>query len=209
MAFHDYHLTGKWRVLGQITEVYDLIATMEDYPAWWPAAFTHVLEIQPGDAAGIDKVDRFESRAWLPYLLRWHANVVSAERPRAFSFEAWGDLEGTGSWQFEQNGAWCDVTFDWQLRANKPFVRWLSPLLRPFFAANFRSLLDKGEASLRLELARRHAPDPAARQRLPAPPPATSMPAAPLVLGLGAVAAFILWRGTRHRSRRMTQKAIA
>jgi hypothetical protein len=184
-----------------VSEVYDLISTTEEYPRWWPAAFTYVLEIQTGDETGVDKVDRFESRGWLPYSLRWHANVTESERPKMIAFEAWGDLEGPGSWRFEQNGAWCALSFDWQLTANKPAIRLLSPVLKPLFDANFRSQFEKGESSLRLELARRHAADAVQRARLPAPPPLTSMPIAPLLAGAGAVIVFALWRRSSGRRR--------
>jgi hypothetical protein len=133
--------------------------------------------------------------------LRWHANVTRTERPTGFDFEAWGDLEGPGRWRFEQNGAWCDLSYDWRLHANKPAVRLLSPLLKPLFAANFQSLFDKGETSLRLELARRQA-DEAQRRGLPSPPPLTSMPVTPLLVGAGALVALALWQGGRRRHRR-------
>jgi hypothetical protein len=137
--------------------------------------------------------------------LRWHANVTRAERPTGFDFEAWGDLEGPGSWRFDQDGAWCDLIYDWRLRANKPAVRLLSPVLKPLLAANFRSLFDKGETSLRLELARRHASE-AQRQGLPSPPPLTSVPVAPLLVGVGALVAFTLLRRSAKRRQWMSSE---
>ena len=187
MAFNDYHITARWRVMAPCDEVYDILTDTADYARWWPAAFTDALQIQPGDASGVDRVDRFESRSWLPFSLLWHANVVETARPRHWRFEAWGDLEGPGSWRFKQNGVWCDIDFDWQVRARKPVMRLLSPLLKPLFVANFQSYLRKGESSLRLEIARRHYALPAERLAALKPPPLSTIPSAPLLAGIGAL----------------------
>jgi len=50
-----------------------------------------------------------------------------------------------------------NLTYDWRIRAEKPLLRWLSPLLKPLFAANHRWAMAQGERSLARELARRAA----------------------------------------------------
>ena len=67
---------------------------------------------------------------------------------------AWGDFDGTGRWTFEQDGAFVNITYDWNIRAEKPLLRYLSFLMKPIFAANHRWAMAQGEACLRQELAR-------------------------------------------------------
>ncbi|MEP7357651.1 MAG: hypothetical protein ABI847_10460 [Anaerolineales bacterium] len=55
----------------------------------------------------------------------------------------------------------------------------------------------KGEKSLKLELARRHAGNEAERALIPAPPPATQVPVSTLAIGLLATAARV-WLVTRR-----------
>ncbi len=62
------------------------------------------------------------------------------------------------------------ITYDWKVRGDKPLLRYLSFLLRGVFAANHHWAMAKGEESLRLEIARRHAPTPEARALIPPPP---------------------------------------
>lgn len=194
---NQYRFVSHWRVLASIEEVYDVVSRSADLPRWWPAAFTDSLEIQSGDETGVARVVRLESRGWLPYALHWHIAVDSADRPHGFSVKAWGDFEGRGVWSFEQEGAWANVTYDWQVRVNKPLVRFLSPLLRPLFASNHRWAMQKGEESLRIELARRRAGDDAARRAVPLPPGPVEFPTVPVAIGLAVLVGLFLLRRRR------------
>jgi hypothetical protein len=204
LPLNNYRLTGSWRVLGRIDEVYEVLSTPVDFPRWWPAAFRDVLEIQPGDEHGIDRVDRFESRGWLPVFVRWHTSVEDATPPAFLDIKAWGDIDGRGEWRLVQNGAWTDLTYDWRLRLHKPVLRFLSPLLRPALAASLRSAMDRGEESLRLELARRNAANAVERAGLPSPPVQGEAPVLPLVLAGAGVAAALIWSRRRRPSPRST-----
>ena len=84
-----------------------------------------------------------------------------------------GDFNGRGIWTLEQDGGFVNVTYDWKLRADKPLLSALSFLFKPIFSANHRWAMEKGEESLKLELARRHARTPEEAARIPAPPAPT------------------------------------
>jgi len=80
---------------------------------------------------------------------------------------------------FQPDGDWLNVTYDWKIRAEKPLLRLLSPVLKPIFAMNHRWAMARGEESLRLELLRRRTTDLAQRARItgtPAPTPAQALP---------------------------------
>jgi hypothetical protein len=66
------------------------------------------------------------------------------------------------------------VVYDWRISAEKGLLKKLSFLMKPIFAANHRWAMARGEESLKLELARRHAAgDATVLAAIPAPPPAT------------------------------------
>jgi hypothetical protein len=67
----------------------------------------------------------------------------------------------------------CEVTYDWQIRAEKPLLRWLTPVLRPLFSFNHEWAMRKGEESLKLELQRRRAPTENEKTKIALPPPPT------------------------------------
>jgi hypothetical protein len=109
------------------------------------------------------------AKGFLPYTLRITFETMESRYPNGITLKASGDLEGVGIWSFVQNGPYVDVTYDWRVKANKPVVRFLSFLLKPVFAANHRWTMARGEESLKLELARRHAGTSDEKARIPAP----------------------------------------
>jgi len=203
----EYRFVSQWRALGTVQEVADLLADTLELPRWWPSTYLEAEELERGDERGVGKRVRLHTKGWLPYTLRWELEVTESRYPYGFSIVARGDLAGEGFWTFEPAGAWTLASYDWHVRAEKPLLAALSPLLRPLFEANHRWAMARGEESLELELARRRAATPAERARIPPPPlPTTSSPM-PVLAGAvaSALAAYGLARlvaGARRRRRR-------
>ncbi|GIV97083.1 MAG: hypothetical protein KatS3mg057_1740 [Herpetosiphonaceae bacterium] len=189
MATNDYHFVTTWRVEGTVEEVAEIIGDPIRLVHWWPSVYLDVQELAPGDERGVGRVIALYTKGWLPYTLCWQFRVTESTS-HGFTLEAWGDFTGRGIWTFRQDGPWVDITYDWKIRADKPLLRYLSPLLKPIFSANHHWAMAKGEESLRLELARRRAATPEARDRIPDPPGPT--PTSPLPLLAGAVAALVV-----------------
>jgi hypothetical protein len=184
MTANNYHFITRWRVEGQIEEVADILGDARDLARWWPSVYLEVRELQPGDERGVGRVVDLYTKGWLPYTLRWQFRVTESHYPHGFTLEAQGDFVGRGIWTFEQAAVWVDVTYDWEIRADKPLLRTFSFILKPVFAANHRWAMASGEESLRLELLRRHAATPEARASIPPPPPPTTN--APFLAGVAA-----------------------
>jgi hypothetical protein len=212
MSSSEYQFVTRWRVVGTVDEVSQILEKPEDLPRWWPSVYLEARTVSgpaQGEGDGVGRVVRLRTKGWLPYTLSWQLKVVESRRPHGFTIESSGDFVGRGVWTFEQDGAWVDITFDWRLRVEKRGVKELSPLLKPIFSANHRWAMSRGEESLKLELARRRS-DAAGRAVAPAPPGPTFASPWPLLLGaaavlLGAVAlagAFARSRRSRRRSRR-------
>lgn len=163
MTHNTYHLVTRWRVAATVEEVSTVLKNTPDLVRWWPTVYLDVQELEPGDAHGVGKAVSLHTRGWLPYTLRWQFRVTESREPYGYTLEAWGDLVGRGIWIFEQDGAWVNITYDWQVRADKPLLRALSLLLKPVFAANHRWAMAQGERSLRAELVRRRALTPASK----------------------------------------------
>lgn len=191
MAINDYHFITHWRVQGTLQEVAAVISDGDHLARWWPAVYLDVTEVAPGDESGLGKEIELYTKGWLPYTLRWRFRV-SEIRERSFTLQASGDFSGRGIWSFEQDGPWVNITYDWQIRANKPLLRWLSFLLKPIFAANHHWAMRVGEESLKLELARRRATTAEERSRIPPPPAPTTTSSLPLFASI-AVALGLLY----------------
>jgi len=111
--------------------------------------------IKTGDPEGVNRIVGFEMRGWLPYTLRWQLRCTEAQKPHGFASESSGDFVGRGVWSFKQDGPTVDIIFDWKVQTEKPFLRYFSFLLKPFFTANHNWVMKKWEESLKAELIRR------------------------------------------------------
>jgi hypothetical protein len=203
MAANNYHFITRWRVEGQIEEVADILGDARGLARWWPSVYLEVRELQPGDERGAGRVVDLYTKGWLPYTLRWQFQVTESRYPHGFTLAAQGDFVGRGIWTFEQAGAWVDVIYDWEIRADKPLLRTFSFMLKPMFAANHRWAMARGEESLRLELLRRRAATPEERASIPPPPPATTN--APFLAGVAA--SLVLAAGAGYRAVRRKGRA--
>ncbi len=196
MATHDYHFITDWQVIGTIEEVATIIGDAEGLARWWPSVYLDVKVTDPGDSSGVGKVVDLYTKGWLPYTLRWQFKVTASDPPHTFSLDAYGDFNGRGIWTFRQNGDFVDIEYDWRIRADKPLLKYLSFMMKPFFSANHRWAMARGLESLKLELLRRRARSPEEDAAIPPPPaPSTIAPglavaslAAGVALAVAAVA---------------------
>lgn len=175
MPTNEYRFIDRWRVEGTVEEVSEIIENGKDLSRWWPSVYLEVEELEPGGEGGLGKLISLRARGFLPYTLRINFLTVETRSPHGFTLKATGDLEGTGIWTFEQDGPFVNITYDWKIEANKPVIRTFSFLLKPIFAANHRWTMARGEESLKLELARRHARSAEEAARI-GPPPGPTFP---------------------------------
>ena len=166
----EYHFITHWQVEGTVEEVSDILEDVESLVRWWPSVYLDVKVLEPGGERGVGKLVSLYTKGWLPYTLRWQFRVTESRYPYGYTLQAWGDFEGRGIWTLEQAGRIANITYDWQILANKPLLRTLSFLLRPIFSANHRWAMARGEESLKLELARRRASTLEEASLIPSPP---------------------------------------
>ncbi|PJE36521.1 polyketide cyclase [Pseudooceanicola lipolyticus] len=150
-------LQTHWQVPARIEEVSDILDDAEALPRWWGEVYLAADIIAPGGPDGIGRRVKFHTRGWLPYTLRWVAELVAVDRPHSWTIRASGDLIGQGIWHLTQQGPVADIHYAWRVEVGKPLLRPVTPLLWPAFAANHRWAMAKGLAGLRRELARRRA----------------------------------------------------
>lgn len=187
---NEYTFRTVWRVTGSAAEIAHVIADGADLVRWWPSVYLKAVVLEAGDETGVGRTIDLYTKGLLPYTLRWSFIVTEVEMEKRLALTATGDFVGHGVWTFEQEGETAVVTYDWQVRADKPLLRRLSFLMRPIFEANHRWAMAMGERSLVLELQRRHAASPEARAAVPPPPGPTSP--LPFYAGSAAVGAFLV-----------------
>ena len=155
MPANEYAFLTHWRVNAPVELVYDILKDGKDYVRWWPDVYLNAEHIPSGDPNGVGDQVVLLTKGWLPYRLRWTATAVRRERPHTIEISASGDFVGRGIWQLQQDGEICDIKFDWRLRADKPLLRWLSPIFKPIFKWNHKWAMNWGLIRLQQEIARR------------------------------------------------------
>ena len=149
---NEYRFVDRWFVPAPLEEAYDVVGDTVRYPDWWGDVFVDVEG--DGGPPRPGRHVRIVSRGFLPYLLRWEAEVVDAEAPRTFGFTMTGDFVGSGSWTFEPVEAGTDAVFEFRPRVEKAGVKQLSPLLKPLFRWNHRWAMERGERGIAALFAR-------------------------------------------------------
>lgn len=166
MPNNDYVFVEEWFIPAPIEAVWNVIADARALPEWWRGVY---LEAEPLDDAGdeprVGARVRGKARGFLPYRLNFIIESTELIRPNLVAVRVDGDL--TGSWRAalsERDGG-THVDLEERVRADKPVLRILSPLLKPLFAANHRWTTPRGEAGLRAYLATRGQLNPGAGER--------------------------------------------
>jgi hypothetical protein len=155
----EYGFLDRWFVPHPLERVFDVIGDTLSYPDWWSDVF---LEAS-GDPGPPEPGRRTSvvARGFLPYRLRFTLEVVEVERPTRIASRLSGDFEGSGEWRLRESEGGTACELEWRPIVNKPFVRQLTPVLRPLFRSNHEWTMRRGQRHIVRLLA--DAPEGAAR----------------------------------------------
>jgi len=88
----------------------------------------------------------------LPYSLSFDVETVRLEKHRAIEGRAFGELDGTGLWTFEETSQGTTARYLWRVEVTKQWMRLMAPALAPVFAWNHHKVMGWGEADARKRL---------------------------------------------------------
>jgi uncharacterized protein YndB with AHSA1/START domain len=123
----------EWDVDARQEAVFAALADTRTYPRWWRPVYLAV-EADCEPAVGCESRQEFKGR--LPYHLKTRSKIVRYEPPDELEVEVVGDLTGRGIWTLTRRDGVVHVRFDWRVIADRPLLRYLTPLLRPLFRFN-------------------------------------------------------------------------
>ena len=189
MPANEYYFVSHWRVPATPQEIYDILKDPSTLPQWWPAGF---LSAEPHTFADGAQGVSVATQGWLPYVLRFTMRELANDPPGSLVIEAEGDLNGRGIWTLMPDGDFTNVTYDWRVSVEKPFVKVMSPVLKPLFKSSHDWIMSKGEKSILLELQRRRAVSDAVRDTVAPPPGPNSIPLVPIAGGVVLVGLWLL-----------------
>jgi uncharacterized protein YndB with AHSA1/START domain len=136
-----------WDIATPLPAVWEAISQPEDWPRWWPYVAAVEL-LRAGDADGLGAVRRFEWHTRLPYRIRLEVETVTVERQRLLVARATGDAKGVGTWRLASDGAGTRLQYEWRIRLDRRWMRWLAPLAAPLYKWNHNGVMRAGAAGL-------------------------------------------------------------
>jgi len=129
----EYLFVDEWDVDARANAVFDALADARTYPEWWRPVY---IETHTDGPPEVGRVSRQLFKGRLPYRLRTTSRIVALERPHRIEAVVEGDLAGRGIWTLSAAGGKTHVRFDWHVNADRPLLRYLTPVLRPLFRWN-------------------------------------------------------------------------
>jgi uncharacterized protein YndB with AHSA1/START domain len=129
----EYVFVDEWDVAAPPEAVFDALADVRTYPDWWRPVY---LSAEADGPPEVGRVARQHFKGRLPYTLETTSEIVALDRPRRLEAKVVGDLAGLGIWTLTPIDVGTHVRFDWRVNADRPFIRFLTPVLRPLFRWN-------------------------------------------------------------------------
>lgn len=138
-----YQFVTRWRVDAPIDNVWEALEAADRYPQWWPAVL-RADQLEPGDDAGLGRVDLFVWKAPLGYRLRFTMRVDTIERPTHLGGVAGGELVGRGDWYLTAERNATQVRYDWGVRTQRAWMNLVAPVARPVFRHSHDQVMREG-----------------------------------------------------------------
>ena len=130
----EYVFIDEWDVDAPREVVFEALADAATYPQWWKPVY---IAVETDGPPAVGRVSQQEFKGQLPYHLKTRSTIVRYQPPEEFEVEVVGDLTGRGVWTLTERGdGGVHVHFDWRVYADRPLLRYLTPLLRPVFRWN-------------------------------------------------------------------------
>lgn len=155
MATNDYVFVDKFVVPCNKETAYEYISNIEDYPRWWGKVYKRIVVVKRAMQDKPGGKYEVTVRGFLPYTLTIQNEVTLVQKPDRIEFVAVGDLEGKGTWLFNEVEGGTEIIFDWRVAANKQIIRLFSFLLKPVFRANHVFCVRRAEEGMKNDLVKR------------------------------------------------------
>jgi uncharacterized protein YndB with AHSA1/START domain len=150
MSAHVFKFDESWDIPGaSVEEVYDVLARGELLPQWWKGVYLEAERLTPGDAPQVGARLRAKVRGFLPFTLNFMIEATELEPPRKVAVRTCGDLDGAWSATLTRRGDDVHVALLFEVKIDRPGMRFLAPVLWPLFALNHYWTTPQGEKGLK------------------------------------------------------------
>ena len=124
-------MSGMWR--HPPSAVFEVLGDAGTYPEWWKPVYHRR---QGGGSPGVGRIVHQHFRGPLPYTLEDSGRDRPLRTPSDNRVTCGRRPFRTAVWTITPRNGGSHVRFDWTTTADRPLLRYLSPLLRPLFRWN-------------------------------------------------------------------------
>ncbi|MBK7231251.1 MAG: SRPBCC family protein [Saprospiraceae bacterium] len=142
-----YHFITEWKFEAPVELVWEEIYHSENWPSWWRGVLS-AQTIETGNETGIGDRKKFVWQSLLPYKLSFESVLVENIKYRKLAGNAFGELEGTGIWTFEEKNGMTYLRYDWKVKTTKKWMNVIAPIAKPFFKWNHDVIMEWGHKAL-------------------------------------------------------------
>ncbi len=147
----QYSFVTNWKIDAPVEKVWDAIYNSTEWSIWWKGVLG-VKELDKGNENGIDSIRRYTWESVLPYKLSFNMRLTEYEYCKKLAGVAFGELEGNGTWLFKQKDNITYVSYYWNVITTKPWMNYLTFILKPAFRYNHDVVMSWGEKGLKRKL---------------------------------------------------------
>ncbi len=167
MSAHVFTFDESWDIPdATVADVYDVLARGELLPLWWKGVYLEAERLTPEQTPRIGARLRAKVRGFLPFTLSFIIEATELDPPRRVAVRTGGDLDGAWSATLSQRGDDVHVALLFEVKIDRPGMRFLAPILWPLFALNHYWTTPRGEKGLQEYLeARRSDRSPSLNHR--------------------------------------------
>lgn len=155
----EYRFVDHWAIRAPIEEVYNHVADPRTYAQWWPS-YDGVRVLKEVPYPYVDGRVELLVKSPFGYHLRLEVDTAEADPPRYLKTVSYGQLEGTGVWEFSQERDTTRAIWTWIVRSNHPVLNKLEWIAKPLFALSHVLVSRRGRRGLKRLLEARPAADP-------------------------------------------------
>ena len=150
MASNVFRFDESWSIPEATPEeVWEVLARGELLPQWWRGVYLEAEKLDADDEPRVGGRVRAKARGFLPYRLNFIIEATELVPDKLVAVKTSGDFDGAWKAVLSPDGEGTRVDLTWQVRVERPILRFLAPVLRPAFAWNHRWTTPRGEAGLR------------------------------------------------------------
>lgn len=146
-----YQFVTRWEFDSPIEPIWQMLMSPEDWPTWWRGV-EKVELLKAGDANLIGATRAYTFRSRLPYRLKFKMETTRIEPMRLIEGRATGELEGRGLWTLDCAERKTRVRYEWEVDANKWWMKLLAPIARPAFVWNHDVIMEWGRRGMEQRL---------------------------------------------------------